>query len=359
MAGGADNPMNRLAVVLFNLGGPDDAAAVEPFLFNLFSDSAIVRLPNPLRWLIARLIARRRAPIARKIYEQLGGASPLLANTQAQARALQTALEDAAKEVRVFTAMRYWNPLSAETAKAVMDFAPDRVLLLPLYPQYSTTTTASSAAAWHDAAASLGLTAPSQLICCYPAEPGFIEALAQLTGTALDEAARRAPDATIRLIFTAHGLPVKIVKAGDPYVDQVSATCEAVMARLETELQEWELGFQSRVGPVEWIGPSTEELIVDAAEENRAIVMLPIAFVSEHSETLVELDIDYRKLAEARGVPAYVRVPTVGTHPAFIAGLARIVRQALSDGRRLVSFGTCPVESRACPCKAPNQSPPP
>jgi protoporphyrin/coproporphyrin ferrochelatase len=343
--------MNRLAVVLFNLGGPDNPAAVEPFLFNLFSDRAIIRLPNPLRWLIARLIARRRAPIARKIYAQLGGGSPLLANTQAQARALQAALEGAAREVRVFVAMRYWHPLSAETAKAVMDFAPDRVLLLPLYPQYSTTTTASSAAAWHEAALSAGLKTHSQLICCYPTEPGFIEALVQSTGTALGEAARLAPEAKIRLIFTAHGLPAKIVKAGDPYVDQVSATCRAVMAQLETELEEWELGFQSRVGPVEWIGPSTEELIVDAAEENRAIVMLPVAFVSEHSETLVELDIDYRKLAEARGVPAYVRVPTAGAQPVFIAGLARIVRQALSDGRPLVPFGSCSTEARGCPCR--------
>jgi ferrochelatase len=349
-AGVAEPPINRLAVVLFNLGGPDSPAAVEPFLFNLFSDRAIIRLPNPLRWLIAKLISRRRAPIARKIYEHLGGFSPLVANTLAQAQALERALAGAAATVRVFTAMRYWHPLSGEVARAVRDFAPDRVLLLPLYPQYSTTTTASSAAAWREAAAAAGLNAPSQLVCCYPTEPGFIEALAKMTETGLSEAARQAPEAKIRLIFTAHGLPTKIVKAGDPYVDQVSATCEAVMARLETELEEWGLGFQSRVGPVEWIGPSTEELIVDAAEEKRAIVMLPVAFVSEHSETLVELDIDYRKLAEDRGVPAYVRVPTVATHPAFIGGLARIVRQALGDGRPLVAFGSCAAESRGCPC---------
>jgi protoporphyrin/coproporphyrin ferrochelatase len=347
--------LDRLAVVLFNLGGPDCPAAVEPFLFNLFSDPAIIRLPGPLRWLIAKIISRRRAPVARQIYAHLGGGSPLLANTEAQASALQTALADAAKEVRVFIAMRYWHPFSAETAKAVMEFAPDRVLLLPLYPQYSTTTAASSAAAWRQAAASVGLKAPSQLICCYPAEPGFIEALVQLTETALVEAASRAPNAKVRLIFTAHGLPVKIVKAGDPYVEHVSATCDGVMARLQSEPKEWELGFQSRVGPVEWIGPSTEELIVDAAAENRAIVVLPVAFVSEHSETLVELDIDYRKLAEARGAPAFIRVPTVATHPAFIAGLERIVRQALSDGRPAVSFGSCPAESRSCPCRASNR----
>jgi len=353
--GVAEEQMKRLAVVLFNLGGPDSPEAVEPFLFNLFSDAAIIRLPNPLRWLIAKLISRRRAPIARKIYGHLGGGSPLLANTTAQAEALESALTGAAQEVRVFTAMRYWHPLSAETARAVKDFAPDRVLLLPLYPQYSTTTTASSAAAWRQGAAAVGLKSPGQLICCYPAEPGFIEALAQLTEAALIEAARQAPDAKVRLIFTAHGLPVKIVKAGDPYVDHVSATCETVMARLETKLEQWELGFQSRVGPVEWIGPSTEELVVDAADEKRAIVMLPVAFVSEHSETLVELDIDYRKLAEGRGAPAYVRVPTVTTHPAFIAGLARIVREALGDGRAVVPFGSCQTEARGCPCRATNR----
>jgi ferrochelatase len=279
----------------------------------------------------------------------------LLANTEAQARALQGALDGAASEVRVFIAMRYWHPTSAETAGAVKEFAPDRIVLLPLYPQYSTTTTASSAAAWRAAAAAVGLHAPSQLVCCYPAEPGFIEALVQLSERALGEAVRQAPDAKIRLIFTAHGLPVKIVKAGDPYVDHVSATCEAVMARLETELEEWGLGFQSRVGPVEWIGPSTEELVIDAGEERRAIVMLPVAFVSEHSETLVELDVDYRKLAEAHAAPAYIRAPTVSNHPAFIGGLARIVRQAVGDGRPLVPFGSCAARARGCPCRATNR----
>jgi ferrochelatase len=346
-----DVALERLAVVLFNLGGPDGPAAVEPFLFNLFSDPAIVRLPRPLRWIIAKLISRRRAPIAREIYGHLGGGSPLLANTRAQGQALERALGGSAGRTRVFVAMRYWHPLSDETARAVKEFSPDRIVLLPLYPQYSTTTTASSMAAWGEAAAAAGLTARSQLICCYPAEAGFIEALAQLARSALAEAALKAPQAKIRLIFTAHGLPVKIVKAGDPYVDQVKATCAAVMAQLAGDVVEWELGFQSRVGPVEWIGPSTEELILKAAEEERAIVILPVAFVSEHSETLVELDIEYRRLAEARGVPAYVRAPTVGVHPAFIAGLARILREALDLGRPLVAFGSCPAGARGCACR--------
>jgi len=350
MAGAAERAIGRLAVVLFNLGGPDGAAAVEPFLFNLFGDKAIIGLPNPLRWLLAKFIAHRRAPIARRIYEHLGGGSPLLANTEAQARALQTALHGDAGAVRVFIAMRYWHPFSSETARTVKEFAPDRVVLLPLYPQFSTTTTASSVAAWHEAATSIGLQAPSKLVCCYPTETGFVEALAQRTAAALTEAARRAPGAGIRLIFTAHGLPEKIAKGGDPYVEHVLATCHGVAARIGVGTEGWELAFQSRIGPVKWAGPYTDELIAEAATLKQAIVLVPIAFVSEHSETLVELDIEYRKVALERGAPAYIRVATVSTHPRFIGGLADIVRTALESRDGTVAFGSCSAEATACPC---------
>ncbi len=359
-AASPDAGMGRLAVVLLNLGGPDGPQAVEPFLFNLFNDPAIVRLPGALRSLAARFIARRRAPVAREIYGHLGGGSPLLENTRAQAGALETALKDAAREVRAFIAMRYWHPLSDAAARQVKEFSPDRVLLLPLYPQYSTTTTASSAAAWADAARSAGLSAPTQLICCYPTEPGFIAALADLAGAALAEARRQAPEAKPFLLFSAHGLPEKIVKAGDPYPGQVNATAQAVLSALGLSggdagngLGEWEIGFQSRVGPVRWIGPWTDELIVQAAEAKRAIVVVPIAFVSEHSETLVELDIEYGRLARQHGAAAYVRAPTVSTHPAFVAGLAGILREALRDDRALVPFGSCGPHSRQCPCRLP------
>ena len=359
MAGADSGTINRLAVVLLNLGGPDRRESVEPFLFNLFNDPAIIRLPGPLRWLVAKLLSRRRAPIARKIYENLGGGSPLLANTQAQAAALQQALMGAAGEVEVFIAMRYWHPFSDETAAAVRDFSPDRILLLPLYPQYSTTTTASSATEWDRAAKAAGLKIPSQLICCYPTEAGFIDALTELAGKALDEARRLAGNARPFVIFSAHGLPEKIVKAGDPYAGQVMATAQALVSRLDLKpgdpiagtLGDWELGFQSRVGPVRWVGPWTDELIVQAAEEKRPIVIVPIAFVSEHSETLVELDFEYRKLAAKFGARAYVRAPTVSVHPAFIAGLARISRETLRDGRPLVPFGSCGPDSKTCPCR--------
>jgi len=349
MVGAAENKARRLAVVLFNLGGPDSTAAVEPFLFNLFNDRAIIRMPNPLRWLLAKLIARRRAVVAKEIYAQIGGGSPLLANTESQARALEKALEGAAEEVRVFVAMRYWHPFSSETAQAVKRFAPDRIVLLPLYPQYSTTTSASSIAAWRAAAASIGLEAPSQFVCCYPSEAGFVEALAQRTVPGLAEAERRAPGVRVRLIFTAHGLPEKIAKGGDPYVEHVIATCRGVAARLGLSAEDWELAFQSRVGSVKWVGPYTDELIAEAAALKQAIVLVPLAFVSEHSETLVELDIDYRRLALERGASAYIRVPTVSIHPRFVGGLADIVRTTLESDRATVAFGTCSTEATACP----------
>ena len=339
--------MTRLAVVLFNLGGPDSPAAVEPFLHSLFSDPAIIRLPQPLRGIIARLVSRRRAPVARRIYDQLGGGSPLLANTKAQAAALESVLGNGA---RVFIAMRYWRPLSEDIAREVAAYGPDEILLLPLYPQYSTTTTESSLAAWHRAAAMAGLTAPTRAVCCYPAEAGFIEALADLTRAGLAEVKRRQPALTPRIIFTAHGLPVKIAKAGDPYVGRVDITCRALAAALGLADGDWELGFQSRVGPLAWVGPPTDELIVAAAEEKRPILLVPVAFVSEHSETLVELDIDYRKLAEAHGCQTYVRVPTVGVHPSFIAGLARSIAEARAARGPVVAIGRrCPANAARCP----------
>jgi len=342
--------MSRLAVVLLNLGGPDSQAAVEPFLYNLFSDPAIIRLPQPLRWALARLISRRRAPVARAIYAHLGGGSPLLPNTQAQAAALEQALADSGIEAKVFIAMRYWSPLSAVAAREVAAYGPDEIVLLPLYPQYSTTTTESSIAAWEKAAATAGVRAPTRAVCCYPAEEGFIAALAELARAGMAETRRRQPEVKPQVIFTAHGLPVKIAKSGDPYVERVDATCRALVTALELEGEDWELGFQSRVGPLEWVGPSTDELIVAAAEAKRPILLVPVAFVSEHSETLVELDIEYRKLATEHGAGVYIRVPVVGTHPAFIAGLARSVALARAGVGSFTTTGTrCAPPASRCP----------
>ncbi|HEY4162228.1 MAG TPA: ferrochelatase, partial [Dongiaceae bacterium] len=318
----------RIAVVLFNLGGPDKPSAIRPFLFNLFNDRNIIDLPAILRWPIARMISGRRNKLATEIYAKMGGGSPILENTQRQAAALQEMLADIG-EARTFIAMRYWHPITAETVAAVVSFSPDEIILLPLYPQFSTTTTESSYRAWHAEAARQGLKVPQKLVCCYPVEPGFIAALARTAETAI-EAARAKSTAPLHVIFSAHGLPRKIVDRGDPYVAQVSATVNAVVEKLGLPSDQWQVAFQSRVGPLEWVGPATDQAIKDAAERGKAIVVVPVAFVSEHSETLVELDIEYRHLAEKHGAVVYERAPTVSVDPAFIMGLAHLVRQSLA-----------------------------
>lgn len=343
--------MGKLAVVVFNLGGPDSPAAVRPFLFNLFNDPAIVGAPTPIRWLLAQLISRRRAPVAREIYRHLGGGSPLLANTEAQAAALQDALRARRPEgeTRVFVAMRYWHPFAAETAAAVKAFAPDEIVLLPLYPQFSTTTSGSSFKDWRRAAAAVGLAAPTRSLCCYPTLAGFVAAVAARIRPRIAAAQARGRP---RVLFSAHGLPKKVVAGGDPYQWQVEQSAAAVAAALGDSDLDWQVCYQSRVGPLEWIGPSTEAEIARAGRDGVPVVLVPIAFVSEHSETLVELDIEYRDLAEAKGVPAYLRVPTVDCEAAFVEGLAALVDETLKrpqgclcshEGRRI-----CPAEWRRC-----------
>ena len=342
----------RLAVVLFNLGGPDGPAAVRPFLFNLFSDPAIIRLPGFLRIPLAHLVSWRRARVAAAIYARLGGRSPLLENTRAQARALEAALGDLGA-VRAFPAMRYWHPFADAVAREVAAFAPDRIVLLPLYPQFSTTTTASSLAAWREAASAAGLAPSGAAVCCWPVDAGFVEALADLTRRGWDAASAHGRP---RVLFSAHGLPEKIVTAGDPYAWQVERTAAAVVARLAIPELDHVVCYQSRVGPLKWIGPATESEIERAGRLRKPVVVVPIAFVSEHSETLVELDVEYRERAAAAGVPHYERVPTVSTHPAFVAGLASIVRGALggADGAATPAgaIARCPENRRGCPVRA-------
>ena len=330
----------RLAVVLFNLGGPDSPEAVEPFLRNLFSDPAIIALPGLLRRPLARLIASRRAPVAAKIYAHLGGRSPIFEETRTQADALGKALSRNGVEAKAFVAMRYWHPFSDGAARAVKAFRPDRIVLLPLYPQFSTTTTASSLRDWARAATKVELTVPTSRICCYPWEAGFVSAAA---AQIRDTATGLRWDLSYRLLLSAHGLPKRIVQKGDPYQWQVEQSAAAIVKALAFPQLEPVVCYQSRVGRLEWIGPSTDAEIARAGRDGKGVIVAPIAFVSEHSETLVELDIEYRKLAAEAGVPDYRRAATVGTHPAFIEGLAGLVRRAL-DGE-IVTCG----DGRICP----------
>lgn len=343
----------KVAVVLYNLGGPDKPEDIRPFLFNLFNDPLIIGAPGPLRWLIAKLISTRRAPVAGKIYEHLGGRSPLLENTKAQAEALDSALAAfGGNEYRTFVAMRYWHPMAAAVARDVKAYAPDQIVLLPLYPQFSTTTVGSFLRVWQQSARSAGLQCPTNSICCYPTEPGFVSAIAASVRSALQNA---SPDAGVRVLFSAHGLPKKIVDGGDPYQWQVEQTAKAVVDALAIEGLDWLNCYQSRVGPLEWIGPATEDEIRRAGAEGVAVIIVPLAFVSEHSETLVELDIEYRHIGDAAGVAGYHRVPTVSIAEPFIAGLARLVSVALSETPSPCSGSggrICPVEWPQCPCAA-------
>lgn len=317
----------KTAVILFNLGGPDSQQAVQPFLFNLFNDPAIIRLPNPFRWLLAKLISSRRAPKAAEIYAQMGGRSPILPQTEAQAEALKVAL--GGDEYAVFIAMRYWRPFAIDAAKAAKAWGADCIVLLPLYPQFSTTTTGSSLQDWQRAAAKAGLDAPTAAIGCYADEPGFVAGQVALLRDALTRAETEGPaEAPLRILFSAHGLPKKVVTDGDPYQMQVEKSVAAMLRQLNRPELESVICYQSRVGPLEWIGPSTDAEIERAAKDGCRIVVVPVAFVSEHSETLVELDIEYAELAQHHGAAAYLRVPTVGTQPEFISGLARMVKRA-------------------------------
>ncbi|MBI5938844.1 MAG: ferrochelatase [Caulobacterales bacterium] len=327
----------RIAVVLFNLGGPDGPDSVRPFLFNLFNDPAIIGLPGILRTVVAKLISSRREESAKANYALMGGGSPLLPETRKQAAVLEAILSACAPndEVRCFIAMRYWRPMTDETAAEVAAWSPDEIVLLPLYPQYSTTTTGSSAKAWRQAYNGPGKV---RTVCCYPAAAGLVEAHARLIRETWAAAGHAGP---VRLLFSAHGLPEKVVKAGDPYQAQIEATCAAVAAALG-EGWDWKICYQSRVGPMTWIGPSTEDEIRAASSEGLALVVTPIAFVSEHVETLVELDHEYGELARAAGCPAYVRVPALGVDAAFIDSLADIALASLARG------GTASGDGYAC-----------
>lgn len=338
----------KTAVVLFNLGGPDSPEAVRPFLKNLFSDPAILSVPQPFRWLLAELLSRRRAPIAREIYAKIGGRSPILPQTQEQASALEAWLKANGVEARVFIAMRYWKPFAAEAASLVQAYAPDRIVLAPLYPQFSTTTSASSIADWQRAAAAIP--AETNTLCCFPLEDGFIEAYADLLKQTL---AKTPAGPRLRILFSAHGLPERVIKGGDPYQFQVEKTAAAIAAKLGDRIPEWRVTYQSKVGPLKWIGPATDDEIAAAGREGLGLVVVPLAFVSEHSETLVELDIEYQELAHEKGVPVYQRVPAVGVHPAFIGGLGTAVMRTL--GRKTICGGgvagarLCPAMHSKCP----------
>ena len=311
----------KKAIILFNLGGPDKLENVEPFLFNLFNDPAILNLPIFLRYPLAKLISNRRAPIAKKIYAELGGSSPILKLTKEQSDVLETKLNQTQKEdeYRCFIIMRCWNPRAKDVIKDVQLYDPGEVVLMPLYPQYSAATSGSSIKEWKDICKKNNYHVKTSTICCYPTDHNFINAHTK-------EITKKIKGLkNFKLIFSAHGLPEKNIKRGDPYQWQVEQSVKKIVESLDDENLDWILSYQSRVGPLKWIGPSTENIIIENSKIGKHIVLVPIAFVSEHSETLVELDIEYKELADANGCKNYTRVPALGINEDFIKAMSELI----------------------------------
>ena len=337
----------KTAVVLFNLGGPDSKESIKPFLFNFFMDKNIIRAPLPVRWMVANLIAIRRSKReAGESYGELGDKSPLLENSQQQAKALE---EKLGADHKVFISMRYWHPMADEVAQQVKDYDPDKIILLPLYPQYSTTTTRSSLQTWKAACEKVDLYKPESIVCCYPWEDGFIRASAANVKTVYDQALAECGQAP-RVLFSAHGLPEDVITDGDPYQWQCEMTAEKIAAATGIDYVDWQICYQSRVGPKKWIGPSTEEALDKAIADGVPVVILPHAFTQEHVETLVEIEVEYREIAEHKGIKGFYRVPTVGTHAEFIKGLYNMVKSAERREGILPDTGArlCPQEFCRC-----------
>ncbi len=340
--------MRKTAVVLFNLGGPDDLSAVRPFLFNLFNDHNIIDMPQPFRWLLAKLISARRARKARAIYQQMGGKSPILDLTMEQAEALEEQLKKSG-EYKVFVCMRYWHPMSNSVAKNVKSYGPDQIILLPLYPQFSTTTTGSSFEDWDRAAEDINLKVQTSRICCYPQEFSFVASHVKQIKDMYWKAAEHGQP---RILFSAHGLPEKVIEKGDPYQWQVEKTVASILQVMAIDEAEHRICYQSRVGPMKWIGPSTEEEIAKAGEDGVPVVVVPVAFVSEHSETLVELDVEYREYADKHGVQDYWRVPALCADSLYIEALADMCLK-FNRSKGVCSFNKdrfCTKKFKACPC---------
>lgn len=352
----------RIGVLLFNLGGPETLDDVKPFLFNLFSDPDIIRLPwralqKPLAW----LISTQRQKKSRGYYEQIGGGSPLRRITEEQARALEKALASRNINARAYVGMRYWKPFIEEALDQIRRDQIDHLVVLPLYPQFSVSTTGSSLNRMHAIAAENGFRLPpTSVVCSWEADANYIEAMAAAAREELARFPDQDPSRT-HILFSAHSVPVRYIDEGDPYLDQTKRTVELVMERLGVHRPHG-LSFQSKVGPVEWLTPATNETIPKLAGEGVSQLMLvPVSFVSEHSETLYEMDILYRDLAAESGIAHYGRVPTMNCRPDFIEALATLVERALPNSTEGNPHSNCihsPVAANAaaqsCACGRAN-----
>ncbi|MCF8462988.1 MAG: ferrochelatase [Rickettsiaceae bacterium] len=341
----------KVAVILMNLGGPDCLEAVQPFLFNLFYDPAIIRLPNPFRYLIAKLISSTRKKKAENIYSQMGGKSPILEETLMQAEELKTLLKQDDKcEYKVYVAMRYWKSFSGEIMPDVINYQPDQIILVPLYPHFSTTTTASSIKDFMVNLHVHNYEGLVKAIGCYFLDDKFIECHVDL----IRETLSKVKDDNYKILFSAHGLPKSIIRDGDPYQWQTEQTVAKIASNLSLSEEQYQITYQSRVGPVKWLEPNTEHVIESLAQKGVNIIVIPISFVSEHSETLVELDIEYKSIADKYGVH-YWRVPTLRILKKFISSLANNIQKFARIDSNITSSNKlkrmCPSNFSKCICK--------
>ena len=334
----------KKAVILFNLGGPDKLESVEPFLFNLFNDPAIISIPSLFRYPLAKFISKRRTPIAKNIYKEIGNKSPILEFTQDQAKSLENNLKKEGN-YRCFVVMRCWHPRATIVIKKVKEYDPEEIILLPLYPQFSASTSGSSINEWNDLCVKENYKIKTKTVCCYPTESNFIDSHVSLIKKTL----QNVENNNFKLIFSAHGLPENKIKKGDPYQWQVEQTVKEIVSKLQTVNLNYTISYQSRVGPMKWIGPSTDSEIIKYSKEKKGVVIVPVAFVSEHSETLVDLDIEYKRLAEKNGCSFYKRVPALGIEEYFVKGLAELVLRPQTRGD-FVSSIMCPNKFVKCPC---------
>ena len=317
--------MNKYAVVLFNLGGPDSLEAIKSFLFNLFSDRDIFKIPVGQK-LFAKIMSVFRAPTVREKYKRIGGKSPINDWTQLQRSMLQQELKKVVPGIEVYTAMRYWNPTIKDIVEKVSEKAFDKIALLPLYPHYSITTTGSSFNEWKRVYK--GEAGKLTYIYDYFDNHRYIDALNER----IDETILRFPENVrddIQLLFSAHGLPESIAKQGDPYPTQINKTIACVM-KARNFSHEYHLCFQSKVGPAKWLKPSTDEMIRElGAKRKRQLLVIPISFVSDHIETLFELDIEYRMVADEVNIENYIVMKGLNDSKTFVAALKELAVQAL------------------------------
>ncbi len=322
----------KIAVILFQLGGPDSLEAVEPFLFNLFSDPCIISFPGSflVRKPLAKLISKRCSRKSAEKYKLIGRKSPILDLTQQQASALESMLRSWDINAEVFIAMRYWNPLIETSVRKIKAGGFEQAVLLPLYPQFSQATTLSSINEWTRQTELQGCVIPSKLICCYPSQPLLIEAFVANINFALNRF-NKAASADIDLLFSAHGVPISYIKHGDPYQLQVEETVRSIIKR-----GNWSsphaLCYQSKVGPMKWLQPSLKESIKHLINMGRKnLLIIPVTFVSDHVETMYEINIEAKKYALTNGIRQFEMMPALNSHPKFIQCLGELVQTRLAS----------------------------